>query len=259
MPNFKTIPLDAIMRARKAAATRKAFSVIPASRFRISKMAMDINPQNKGKLHEKLGVPKKKKLSVAALEKAKQSSSPAERKEATFALNARKWNHSKAAGTFTEALKSEASTLPGDIVGGGLGVAAGKLLTSKNDTPAQKHRNEMIGGVVGAKAGSIGGLMALHSYQSGGAVKTLAEKALSKVASFPQALKGALSFTGQNLIVSGAGGIIGQEIANDTASPEVLDDPKRGSRRAAVGALLGTAGTGFGVSLAHELKRAKVR
>ena len=54
-----------------------------------------LNPANKGKLHKKLGVKKSKKLTVAEEEKATNSSSPAERKEAQFALNARHFNHSK--------------------------------------------------------------------------------------------------------------------------------------------------------------------
>jgi hypothetical protein len=54
--------------------------------------AIHIKPSHEGKLHSKLGVKKGKKLTVAEEEKAKHSSSPAERKEATFALNARKWN-----------------------------------------------------------------------------------------------------------------------------------------------------------------------
>jgi hypothetical protein len=52
---------------------------------------IEIKPANKGKLHKKLGVKKGKKLTVAEEEKAAHSDSPAERKEAQFALNARKW------------------------------------------------------------------------------------------------------------------------------------------------------------------------
>ncbi len=53
---------------------------------------INIKPSHKGKLHAALGEKKGKKLTVAEEEKAKHSSSPAERKEATFALNARNWN-----------------------------------------------------------------------------------------------------------------------------------------------------------------------
>lgn len=52
-----------------------------------------IKAKNKGKLHADLGVAKGKKLSAAELAKAKHSSSPAERKRANFAINARKWKH----------------------------------------------------------------------------------------------------------------------------------------------------------------------
>lgn len=55
-----------------------------------------IKPKNKGKLHEDLGVAKGKKLTAAEIAKAKRSSNPAERKRATFAANARKWNKGKA-------------------------------------------------------------------------------------------------------------------------------------------------------------------
>lgn len=52
---------------------------------------MKIKPANKGKLHKKLGVKPGNKIPVKRLEKAKRSKSAATRKEATFALNARKW------------------------------------------------------------------------------------------------------------------------------------------------------------------------
>jgi len=52
-----------------------------------------LNPAHKGKLHKALGEKKGKKLTVAEEEKAKHSGSPAERKEATFALNARHFKH----------------------------------------------------------------------------------------------------------------------------------------------------------------------
>ena len=56
-------------------------------------MKIRIKPANKGKLHDKLGVPQGRKISLSALKRAKQSQSPAMRKEATFAMNARSWNH----------------------------------------------------------------------------------------------------------------------------------------------------------------------
>ncbi len=51
-----------------------------------------IKPENKGKLHAKLGIPAGQKIPAAKISKAKNSSSAAERKEATFAQNAAKWN-----------------------------------------------------------------------------------------------------------------------------------------------------------------------
>jgi len=55
-------------------------------------MAISIKPANKGKLRAKLGVPAGKTIPAKKLAKAKASSSPAERKEATFAENAKSWN-----------------------------------------------------------------------------------------------------------------------------------------------------------------------
>ena len=55
-----------------------------------------IKPENKGKLHAELGVPKGEKLTGGEIAKAKRSRNPAERKRATFAANARKWHHGAA-------------------------------------------------------------------------------------------------------------------------------------------------------------------
>lgn len=52
-----------------------------------------IKPQNRGKLHAKLGVPQDKPIPAAKLAKATHSKSPAERKEANFAETAKGWNH----------------------------------------------------------------------------------------------------------------------------------------------------------------------
>jgi len=56
-------------------------------------MAIYIKPSHKGLLHEKLGVPQGQKISTAKLLKALKSKSPALRKEANFARNARTFNH----------------------------------------------------------------------------------------------------------------------------------------------------------------------
>lgn len=54
-------------------------------------MTIKIKPSHKGLLHKKLGVPQGNPIPVAKLEKAAHSKSPALRKEAQFALNARMW------------------------------------------------------------------------------------------------------------------------------------------------------------------------
>ena len=52
-----------------------------------------IKKSHQGLLHKNLGIPQGKKISVAALKKAKKSPNPKIRRRATFALNARKWHH----------------------------------------------------------------------------------------------------------------------------------------------------------------------
>jgi hypothetical protein len=52
-----------------------------------------INPANKGKLHAELGVPTGKKIPAKKLAAAAKSASPAERKRAQFAINAKKFKH----------------------------------------------------------------------------------------------------------------------------------------------------------------------
>ena len=52
-----------------------------------------IKPSHRGLLHKELHVSTGKTIPLAKMLKAKNSSDPAERKRATFAINARKWNH----------------------------------------------------------------------------------------------------------------------------------------------------------------------
>ncbi len=52
-----------------------------------------IKPSHKGLLHEDLGVPAGSPIPAKKLAAAKNSDDPAERKRATFAANAKKWNH----------------------------------------------------------------------------------------------------------------------------------------------------------------------
>ncbi|MDE1868212.1 MAG: hypothetical protein KGI08_10955 [Thaumarchaeota archaeon] len=54
-----------------------------------------ISIKRPGLLHSKLGVPQGHKIPMSKLQAAKHSSSPAMRKEANFAINARGFNHSR--------------------------------------------------------------------------------------------------------------------------------------------------------------------
>lgn len=56
-------------------------------------MAIKIKPSHKGLLHKKLGVPQGQPIPPGRLAEALKSASPALRKEANFARNAKKWNH----------------------------------------------------------------------------------------------------------------------------------------------------------------------
>lgn len=56
------------------------------------KSGISIKPANKGLLHKELGVAAGENIPAAKIAKAKNSSNPAERKRATFAANAAKWN-----------------------------------------------------------------------------------------------------------------------------------------------------------------------
>lgn len=55
-------------------------------------MAINIKKSHKGLLHKNLGIKQGEHIPLKALARAKNSSSPAERKRATFAMNARKWH-----------------------------------------------------------------------------------------------------------------------------------------------------------------------
>lgn len=55
-------------------------------------MAIDINPAHKGRFARDVGKKPGAKITAADIKKGKASGSPAERKRATFADNARKWN-----------------------------------------------------------------------------------------------------------------------------------------------------------------------
>lgn len=57
-------------------------------------MAINIKPANKGLLHQNLGVPASQPIPAKNLAKAAATGSPAVKKRAVFAENAKKWNHS---------------------------------------------------------------------------------------------------------------------------------------------------------------------
>ncbi len=63
----------------------------PYTKSEVMMKKIHIASSSVGKLHKKLGVPMGKKIPEGKLEKAAHSKSPALRKEANFALNARKW------------------------------------------------------------------------------------------------------------------------------------------------------------------------
>lgn len=56
-------------------------------------VAIHIKESHKGLLHKDLGVAKGQPIPEKKLEKAKHSEDPAVRKRATFAENAKHWNH----------------------------------------------------------------------------------------------------------------------------------------------------------------------
>lgn len=61
----------------------------------MAKKPIQIKPENKGKLHKELDVPKGEKIPVKKLETAKKEAGPAEKKRIVFAENARKWGKKK--------------------------------------------------------------------------------------------------------------------------------------------------------------------
>lgn len=56
-------------------------------------MAIHIDPKDRGKLRQTLGVPPKQKIPMAKLEAAKHSGNPVTRKRANFAINAHGFKH----------------------------------------------------------------------------------------------------------------------------------------------------------------------
>ena len=58
-----------------------------------NKSGIHINPANKGKLRKATGAKKGANIPVAKLQDLKKNGTPAEKKRANFALNAKKWKH----------------------------------------------------------------------------------------------------------------------------------------------------------------------
>jgi hypothetical protein len=58
------------------------------------KSGINIKKSHEGRLHRALGVPEGQPIPASKLAAAKKSSDPAIRKEATFAINAKGFNHS---------------------------------------------------------------------------------------------------------------------------------------------------------------------
>lgn len=63
------------------------------------KSGINIKPSHEGRLHRALGVPEGNAIPAAKLAAAKNSSDPAIRREATFAINAKGFNHTGAKKT----------------------------------------------------------------------------------------------------------------------------------------------------------------
>jgi len=61
-------------------------------------MAINIKPQNRGKLHKALDVPQGSAIPAGKLEKATKSTNPALKREAVFAENAKSFSHPGKAG-----------------------------------------------------------------------------------------------------------------------------------------------------------------
>jgi len=67
-------------------------------------MAINIKPSHEGLLHKKLGVKQGAKIPASKLASAKNSPNAATRKQATFAQNAKSWNHSGNSKKFTRGM-----------------------------------------------------------------------------------------------------------------------------------------------------------
>jgi hypothetical protein len=64
-----------------------------AKKKRTGKLNIKIKKSKQGSLRAATGTPKGKKIPMSTLNRLKKSGSPAMRKKATFAKNARSWGH----------------------------------------------------------------------------------------------------------------------------------------------------------------------
>lgn len=77
------------------------------------KSGINIKASHKGRLHKALGVPEGQPIPAAKLQAAKNSKDPAIRKEATFAINAKGFNHSGKSGAAKKAAAKKATPKKG--------------------------------------------------------------------------------------------------------------------------------------------------
>lgn len=96
--------------------------------------AIKIKPSKRGSLHKALGVGKNKKIPVSDLKAAKNSKSPAIRKKANFALNARKWNH-ESVERFVDEILDEAPEYTCKMHGPGASKCCGLAMSKAERNP----------------------------------------------------------------------------------------------------------------------------
>lgn len=71
----------------------ESYHSVYKARRKAGKSGIHIKPSHEGKLHAALGVAQGKKIPLAKEEALKAHGSPAEKRQANFAINARKWRH----------------------------------------------------------------------------------------------------------------------------------------------------------------------
>jgi hypothetical protein len=103
----------------------------------VKSAAIKIKPSHKGLLHQSMGVPEGEKIPAAKLEALKAHGTPAERRRANFALNARKWHHKKGSDISVPGYPNFGGTIPNATYADGV-----PLNTEKDSEPiAYKPRS----------------------------------------------------------------------------------------------------------------------